>query len=72
MGEHVKIEGQENLVRDMNSQAIINKDGNALKNALAMRAKRKQATQDIEGLKKDVAGLKDTMNEILNLLKGNK
>ena len=66
--ETIGIEGSPNLVRDVRSHAIINKDGNARKSILEQREKRKQAAQDLNDLKDDVKDLKATLATILEIL----
>ena len=56
---NVKVEGQENLVRDMNTGAIIN---------TAPKPKRKLA-EEFKNVQDDLNSLKEEMSEIKSLLK---
>lgn len=69
MDEFRKVEGHENLVRDMNSKAVINTDKSAYdkakKRALAAQAQRDQ----IRETTREINNLKCEMHEIKSLLK---
>lgn len=68
----VHIEGSPTLVRNCSSMAVVNKDTNARKMALAQREKRKQSNQDIDNLKQELSEVKSTMSKILALLEQSK
>ncbi len=65
----MKVEGHNNLLRDENSNAILNTDSSEYNNYLQRRAKRKQGTNRIDNMEDDLKSLKDDINEIKTLLK---
>lgn len=66
MKKHHKIEGYSNLLRDVNSNAIINTDFNEYQKYISMKNKK---NSEIEILKSEVTELKSDLNEIKNLLR---
>lgn len=80
--KHIPVEGYRELVRDASSQAIINVDNDArrdakAKRALAKRQKLEQARKDqeintlkrdVSDLKKDLSGVKELLGKILEKL----
>ena len=68
----VNIEGSPNLVRNVASMAVINRDSNARNMALSQREKRRQSNQDIDNLKQEVSEIKTMMSKILSLLEEKK
>jgi len=62
---HVKVKDAEELVRDINSSAILNTDNNSLK---SYKMKRKRETQ-IDTMLIEHEELKKDINEIKNLLR---
>ena len=65
----MKVKGHPNLVRDENSNAILNTNSSEYDNYIRMRAKRKQGTDRIDNMEDDLKSLKDDINEIKTLLK---
>ena len=69
MSDYLKVEGYNNLVRDTNSHAIINKDKNAY-NLAKRRAEEAQRQRDeIRGATREIYNLKCEMHEIKSMLK---
>ena len=69
MSDYLKGEGYNNLVRDTNSHAIINKDKNAY-NLAKRRAEEAQRQRDeIRGATREINNLKCEMHEIKSMLK---
>ena len=65
----MKVEGYNNLVRDTNTRAIINKDKNAY-NLAKRRAEEAQRQRDeIRGATREITNLKCEMHEIKSMLK---
>ena len=65
----MKVQGYNNLVRDANTQAIINKDKNAY-NLAKRRAEEAQRQRDeIRGATREINNLKCEMHEIKSMLK---
>ena len=65
----MKVEGHNNLVRENDSNAIVNTDLSEYNNYLSLRSKRKQKSERIENMENDLKSLKDDINEIKTLLK---
>ena len=69
MSDYIKVQGHNNLVRDVNSHAIINKDKNAY-NLSKRRAEEAQRQRDeIRGATREINNLKCEMHEIKSMLK---
>ena len=69
MSDYIKVQGYSNLVRDTNSNAIINKDKNAY-NLAKRRAEEAQKQRDeIRGASREINNLKCEMHEIKSMLK---
>ena len=69
MSDYLKVQGHSNLVRDMNTNAIINKDKNAY-NLAKRRAEEAQRQRDeIRGATREINNLKCDMHEIKSMLK---
>ena len=65
----MKVEGHGNLIRDEQTNAILNNNSSEYDNYIRMRAKRKQGTDRIDNMENDLKSLKDDINEIKTLLK---
>jgi predicted transcriptional regulator len=65
----MKVEGHNNLIRDQNSNAILNTDSSEYNNYISLRAKRRQGSERIDNMEDDLKSLKDDINEIKTLLK---
>ena len=65
----MKIEGHPNLIKDENSNAILNTNHSEYENYIQSRAKRKKGTNRIDNMENDLKSLKDDINEIKNLLR---
>ena len=69
MSDYLKVQGHSNLVRDMNTNAIINKDKSAY-NLAKRRAEEAQRQRDeISGATREINNLKCEMHEIKSMLK---
>ena len=65
----MKIEGHPNLIKDENSNAILNTNHSEYENYIQSRAKRKKGTNRIDNMENDLKSLKDDINEIKTLLR---
>ena len=65
----MKVEGHPNLIRDENSNAIVNTDSSEYTNYLSLRARKKHGGDRIDNMENDLKSLKDDINEIKTLLK---
>ena len=65
----MKVKGHESLIRDENSNAILNTNLSEYDQYLSIRSKRKKGTNRIDNMENDLKSLKDDINEIKTLLK---
>ena len=65
----MKVKGHNDLIRDKNSNAILNTNSSEYDNYLSLRAKKKQGTDRIDNMENDLKSLKDDINEIKTLLR---
>lgn len=68
MNQHVKVQGHESLVRDMSSHAILNTDDEAFEAYRRNRENMKRQAEVIRDQSKEIASLKDDMQEIKQML----
>lgn len=66
---HIKVEGSNNLYRDENSSAIINKDTNGLNKARMIKNRIKTQDSEINTLKEEINEMKDILLQINERLK---
>ena len=64
-----KVEGHDHLIRDENTNAILNTNSSEYNQYLSLRAKRRQGNDRIDNMEDDLKSLKDDINEIKTLLK---
>ena len=64
----VKVKGHTHLVRDLNSQAIINTDSDAYARYMARKSKQSKKDDEIRSVVREVNSLKTEMFEIKKLL----
>ena len=64
-----KVDGHSSLIRDENTNAILNTNSSEYNNYLQRRFKRKQGTDRIDNMENDLKSLKDDINEIKTLLR---
>ena len=64
-----KVDGHSSLIRDDNTNAILNTNSSEYNNYLQRRFKRKQGTDRIDNMENDLKSLKDDINEIKTLLR---
>ena len=65
----VKIEGNNNLVRDENSMAVINTDSSGLNRAKLLKNRIKTQDSEINTLKEEINEMKDILVQINERLK---
>jgi|TARA_X000001036_G_C20007861_1_gene533110 hypothetical protein len=65
----MKVKGHESLIRDENSNAILNTNLSEYDQYLSIRSKRKKGTDRIDNMENDLKSLKDDINEIKTLLR---
>jgi len=69
MSNYLKVEGHENLVRDTDSNAIINKNVNAYEVAKKRAEEAQRQRDEIRDTNREINNLKCEMHEIKSLLK---
>ena len=65
----MKVEGHQSLIRDENTNAILNTNLSEYDQYLSLRYKRKKGTDRIDNMENDLKNLKDDINEIKTLLR---
>tara|TARA_Y100001937_G_scaffold14323_1_gene19171 strand:- start:29 stop:253 length:225 start_codon:yes stop_codon:yes gene_type:complete len=69
MKRYVKVESQDNLVRDMSSNAIVNNNKSEYENFLRISEQKYKEKKEFEKLKTDVNSMKNDLDEIKSMLK---
>tara|TARA_B100001287_G_scaffold183229_1_gene154577 strand:+ start:675 stop:899 length:225 start_codon:yes stop_codon:yes gene_type:complete len=69
MKKYVKVEAQDNLVRDMSSNAIVNNNKSEYENFLRISEQKYKEKKEFEKLKTDVNSMKNDLDEIKSMLK---
>ena len=69
MSDYIKVQGHSNLVRDVNSHAIINKDKNAYNLGKRRAEEAQREREEIRGATREINNLKCEMHEIKSMLK---
>ena len=64
-----KVDGHSSLIRDENTNAILNTNSVEYNNYLQRRSKRQQGQNRIDTMEDDLKSLKDDINEIKTLLR---
>ena len=69
MSNFIKVEGNDNLVRDRNTNQIINTNESEYQQYIARRKRKKVEKEKALSVEEDLANLKSEMIEIKSLLK---
>ena len=69
MTNFIKVEGNDNLVRDRNTNQIINTNESEYQQYIARRKRKKVEKEKALSVEEDLANLKSEMREIKSLLK---
>ena len=69
MSDTIKVEGQTHLVRDVNSNAIVNTNKSEYQLYLQRRKNREKQSDELRGAVKEINNLKNEIREIKNLIK---
>lgn len=64
-----KIEGNNNLIKDCNTGAVINTNMEQYKNYLSQKKIKEEEKEKIQNLQIDISNIKNDLNEIKNLLR---
>jgi cell shape-determining protein MreC len=66
---YLKVEGQNNLLRDPRTNSIVNNNMSEYQQYIKRRELKKEENQKVQNLEEDVASMKDDLNEIKSLLR---
>ncbi len=69
MEKYIKVETDKSLVRDMNSNAIINRNQSEFDKFLELSRKKHEEKKKFDNMRSDLDSLKQDMNEIKTLLR---
>ena len=69
MSEFIKVEGHTHLIRDVNSNAIVNTNKSEYQLYLQRRKNREKQSDELRGAVKEINNLKNEIREIKNLIK---
>ena len=69
MEKYLKVESDKSLVRDMDSNAIINKNKSEFDKFMELSRKKHEEKKKFDNMRSDLDSLKQDMNEIKTLLK---
>jgi hypothetical protein len=67
--DYLKVEGYDHLLRDPNTNSIINTNMSEYQQYLSRRNVKNEENQKVQNLELDVANMKDDLNEIKSLLR---
>lgn len=67
--EYHRVKGHDDLIRDPNTNSIINTNVSEYNNYLTRRKLKNKETEKIENLEKDLSDLKNDIDEIKSLLR---
>lgn len=62
----IPVEGYNNLFRDKNTGAILNRDKSAYNNYIRMKEQKQKEKTEIDNIKKDIEEIKSLLKEIIN------
>lgn len=66
--KYAKVEGNNSLIRDLNSNAVILTDENKVLSARQKKANRLKQKEEFEQMKQDVQNIKHLLNQIVEKL----
>ena len=69
MTEYLKVKSDVSLVRDMDSNAIVNQNQSEYDKFMSLSKKKYKEQNELDTMKSDINSLKDDMKEIKSLLK---
>ena len=66
---YLKVEGYTHLVRDQNTNSIVNTNMSEYQEYVSRRNAKNEENQKVQNLEKDLANMKEDLDEIKNLLR---
>ena len=66
MGKHIKVAGHSNLVRDLNSGAILNINKKSIEDARNAKRNRQEREQRLDRLENEMADIKNLLLQLVN------
>ena len=66
---YLKVEGYTHLVRDQNTNSIVNTNMSEYQEYISRRNIKNEESQKVQNLEKDLANMKEDLDEIKNLLR---
>jgi len=66
--KYAKVEGNNSLIRDLNSNAVILTDENKVLSARQKKANRLKQKEEFEQMKQDIQNIKHLLNQIVEKL----
>ena len=69
MDKYLKVKSEDSLVRDVNSNAIVNQNKNEFDKFLELSRRKYEEKRKFDDMRSDLDSLKEDMNEIKTLLK---
>ena len=66
---YLKVEGYTHLVRDQNTNSIVNTNMSEYQEYISRRNIKNEENQKVQNLEKDLANMKEDLDEIKNLLR---
>ena len=69
MENYLKVESEESLVRDVDSNAIVNQNKNEFDKFIELSRRKYEEKRKFDDMRSDLDSLKEDMNEIKTLLK---
>lgn len=70
INQYAKVEGHSNLVRDLNTNAIINTDQSELTTYNKLKKRKETELKRIDNIESELKELKSSIDEIKELLRG--
>jgi hypothetical protein len=67
--DYIKVKDHNNLIRDPNSQAILNLDMNEYNNYMKLKKIKENESNRVKKLENDVGDIKNDLDDIKNLLR---
>jgi len=67
--DYLKVEGYSHLMRDQNTNSIVNTNMSEYQEYVSRRNAKNEETQKVQNIEEELASMKDDIDEIKNLLR---